>query len=736
LKRRTHIVAAFVVLALSGVAAAAAHAEEARPKTCLVLGGGGARGAAHIGVLQIIERERIPIDCIVGTSMGSIVGGLYASGYTADEIARAMQAIDWGDIFQDDPPRGDHSMRRKEDSLHFLGTIELGVRDGKIRLPQGVVQGQKLLLTLRRLLLSTWDVEHFDQLPIQFRAVATNIVNGDEVIFAEGDIALAIRASMSVPGVFAPIKVDGKLLVDGGIADNVPVTEGRKLGGVRLIVIDVGTPVADEEAMTSPLAVANQVISVLVQKRIDAEIGSMRPQDVFIQPALGELTSADFDKSKEAIAIGRAAAEQALAKLQTFSVDAAEYARFEARHRKLPFDAPLVTFLDVSTERTRTPAYVEDRMGGLTGKPLDIDAIEKRLAISYGEGSYEYIRWRLSRDGNYTGVMIDPGDKQWGPNYLRVGLRLSDDLNGNSFFRVLSELTATGLNEHGGEASLRVELGGLTNFKGEFYQPIGRRGQFAVAPYAEYKAFEQLAPISEDVSLYEFRRSRADVGVEFNYLPNNHWRISTGVVRGYAEADLRIGDPAVIPNASADLGYALLRVEYDTLDRVGFPATGARFDLAQEEYLESLGTDDPAHVTRVSWDQAMSFGMHRVVFGIKGVYADGAEGVLGARGVLGGLTNLSGYPEFARVEPYTLLARIVYYRQIGKRYYAGGSIERGGAWADQDSISSDNMVMAGSLFVGLRTPLGPLFVGYGRAEDGIDAFYLRLGALLQMGNEY
>jgi NTE family protein len=701
-----------------------------------VLGGGGARGAAHIGVLQVLERERIPIDCIVGTSMGSIVGGLYAAGYQADEIGKAMQAIDWGDIFQDDPPRGDHSMRRKEDSLHFLSTLELGVRDGKIRLPQGVVQGQKLLLTLRRLLLSTWDVPNFDQLPIPFRATATDIANGDEVIFSEGDLALAIRASMSVPGVFAPIKVEGRLLVDGGIADNVPVTEGRKLGGVRLIVVDVGTPVADEAALTSPLAIASQVISVLQQKRIDAEIASMQPQDVFIQPQLGTLTSSDFDKSKEAIELGRAAAEKVVDKLRSFAVDPPAYAQFEARHRQLAFDVPLVAFLKVSPEHTKTTAYVEDRMQGLVGKPLDVDQIERRLAVTYGEGRYEYIRWRMQRDGDRAGLILDPADKSWGPNYLRMGLRLTDDLNGRSFFRLMSEYTATGLNEHGGEASLRFEMGGVSNLRGELYQPLGRRGQFAVSPYVEYTAFEQYYPIEEDVDLFEYRRSQYDAGLEVSYLPSNRWRISADIERAYAKARLRVGDPEVIPNLEADLAYVGLRVEYDTLDRVGFPSSGARFDLAQQEYLESLGSDDESHVTRFAWDQAMSFGMHRVVLGLKGVYADGAEGVLGPRGVLGGLTNLSGYPEFAAVEPYTLLGRIVYYRQMGKRYYVGGSIERGGAWAVRDDIDNDSMVNAGSLFVGLRTPLGPLFLGYGRAEGSIDAFYLRLGALIQMGNEF
>lgn len=724
------------MLAISGLAAPTLRAQETRPKTCLVLGGGGARGAAHIGVLQILERERVPIDCVVGTSMGSIVGGLYSAGYNADEIAKAMQAIDWGDIFHDDPPRHDHSMRRKEDSLHFLSTLELGVREGKIRLPQGVVQGQKLLLTLRRLLLSTWEVENFDQLPIPFRAIAANIVNGEEVVFAEGDLALAIRSSMSVPGVFAPIKVDGRLLVDGGIVDNVPVTQGRKLGGVRLIVVDVGTPVADEEAMTSPLAIANQVISVLVQKGIDAEIASMTEQDVFIQPQLGKLTSADFDKSPEAIAIGRAAAEQSLTALRRFSVDAAQYARFEVTHRRLPFDAPLVAFLSVNPERTKTGGHVEDRMGGLVDKPLDVDQLEKHMALAYGSGNYEYIRWRLRREGDRTGVLLDPADKGWGPNYLRAGLRFSDDLNGRGLFRLMTEYNATGLNERGGELSVRAELGAVTDLLAEFYQPLGRRGQFAVMPYAEYKAFELYKPVSEDVDLYEYRRSEYSGGVELSYLPNNRWRLSTVLERGFNEARLRVGDPAVFPNVEGDKGFVGLRVEFDTLDRAGLPGSGARLDLAQEEYLDALGSDYEAHVTRFAWDKATSFGKHHVVLGIKGVYADGAEGLLGARGVLGGMLNLSGYPEFAAVEPYTALARAIYYRAMGKRYFVGGSLERGGAWAEQDLIDNSSMVNAGSVFAGMRTPIGPLFVGYGLAEGGVNAFYLRLGPLLQMGMEY
>jgi len=207
-----------------------------RPRTCLVLGGGGARGAAHIGVLKVLERERVPIDCIVGTSMGAVVGGLYASGYTADEIKAVLDRIDWAEVLRDKPPRDERSMRRKEDDLRLLGGVEVGLSNGKIAFPQGLIQGQKLEMLLRRLLLPTWQVRDFDHLPIPFRAIATDIVSGEKVVFAQGDLALAIRASMSVPGVFAPVRYEDHLLVDGGVVDNVPIDEARRLGAQRLIV--------------------------------------------------------------------------------------------------------------------------------------------------------------------------------------------------------------------------------------------------------------------------------------------------------------------------------------------------------------------------------------------------------------------------------------------------------------------------------------------------------------------
>ncbi len=391
-----------VVLAIFFSLIAPIHAAENpsnRPKTCLVLGGGGARGAAHIGVLKVIEQEHIPIDCITGTSMGAIVGGMYAAGYSAGEIEGILRSIDWKDMFTDDPVRRDLPMRRKEDELRFLGGIELGLRDGKIALPRGVIQGQKLQLFLRRLLLSTLRTEHFDELPIQFRSVATDIGSGRAVVFEDGDLAMAIRASMSVPAAFAPIRYRDHLLVDGGITDNVPIDVARALGAQRLIVVDVSEPLTAEDQLNSPFSIANQMLTAMMKRQADEQIAKLGEDDVLIRPDLGDLTSSDFPRAMEAVGIGERAAADDLAKLRRDAVNDDDYARFAKTHHPEAFDPPLVQFLDVLRTRSRTAGYVEQNLAGLAGQPFDVDKVEEenRQGLRRRQLRTHQLRFRKAR---------------------------------------------------------------------------------------------------------------------------------------------------------------------------------------------------------------------------------------------------------------------------------------------------------------------------------------------------
>ena len=713
---------------------------ETRPKTCLVLGGGGARGAAHIGVLKVLEREHVPIDCITGTSMGAIVGGLYAAGYDATQIEAILKNIDWRDMFFDDPPREDLPMRRKEDELRFLGGIELGLHEGRIALPRGVIQGQKLQLLLRRLLLSTLQTGRFDDLPIPFRSIATDIGSGEKVVFAEGDLPLAIRASMSVPAAFAPIRFQGKLLVDGGITDNVPIDVARGMGATRLIVVNVSEQLAPEDKLNSPFAIANQMLTAMMKRSTDEQLATMGAHDVLIVPELGDLGSAAFDRSPDAVASGEKAAQEVHAKLATLAVDPASYALFSARHHQLPFDPPLIAFLDVLTNRSRTADYVRQRLSGVAGKPFDPDKLEREIGNAYGEGSYERISYDLVQRDGRTGLSVLPVDKGWGPNFLRFGLRLSDNFAGRNGYQLFTEANFTGLNSGGGESRNRVQLGEVTELYSEFLQPWGETGQFYVAPYLQYKAYNFPINSGAGIDLAEYRRARTLGALEFGYTPGAEWQISAALEYGNDSAHLRIGITDLFPpDVVSKNGGVLLRTVYDDLDSSGFPTRGSRVDVSYEALFASLGATNNTRILRGRWDTALSSGANNWLLGasFSSSSGNGSGTQIAAFSPLGGLTNLSGYTENQLYAAQTGLVRVVYYRRLTSAtslfsvpVYAGGSLETGGIWAERGDFGN-HLIAAGSLFLGIDTFLGPMFLGYGYAQGGHSAAYLTFGSLLR-----
>lgn len=709
-----------------------------RPRTCLVLGGGGARGAAHIGVLKVLERERVAIDCIVGNSMGAIVGSLYASGYSADEIEGVLESINWNEVFHDDPMREERPIRRKDDELRFVGGVEVGLEKGGLALPKGFVQGQQLMLLLRRLYESSWNVQDFDELPIPFRCIAADIVSGDKVVFSRGDLATAVRASMSVPGAFAPIKVDGRLLVDGGMVDNVPIDEARKLGAERLIVIAVGSGMRTEEDLSSPLAVANQMLTALMTHRTREQLATLGSQDLLIHPDLGNFNAAHFDRASEAVRIGLAAGEKAMADIRRYSVDEASYRAWQARHVRPQAAPPRVDFVHGAVPSERTDRYISRRFDEQVGKPFDAAAFEKDVAVMYGEGKHESISWRLTDQDQRTGVEIDAVEKAWGPNFLRFGLELSDNFDGRSAYQALVQARFTALNEKGGEGLARLQLGRVLNARTEFYQPWGWDGQFSVAPYLQYRAMNVplRADPSDETYVAELHRTEFVGGVELGWNISNDWRISTGVETGHERASIQVGLPG-LPAFSGDVGLVRGRIEYDTLDSVTYPTRGMRFDLSTELYSDVLGAEEAADASRLAIDGAFGGRRDHFLLGLQFAYSHGGDNTIGVSSKLGGLANFSGYLADEIVADQLGLARAIYYRRLNKDslimglpLYAGGSIEVGGFWDTPGDIG-DDLITAGSVFLGIDTFLGPIFVGYGRAETGVDSFYLRFGPLLR-----
>jgi NTE family protein len=322
----------------------------ARPRIGLVLSGGGARGIAHIGVIKVLEEMKIPIDCVAGTSMGAIVGGLYASGYSPAEMEKIVTGIEWNEAFKDKPSPQELSFRRKQDAADYMIDFDLGFKNGHFQIPKGLIQGQNLNMILKYMLFHTEDIHDFNKLNIPFRAVAADIETGNPVVLQSGELVKAIRASMSIPAVFAPVEIDGKILVDGGIANNIPVDVVRQMGADVLIVVDIGTPLRTRENLVSTVSISSQVMTILIQRNSMEQIAKLRPGDIHIAPLLGDIGTGDFLRAPESLMIGQAKARSMKPLLQRLSLDEKDYHAYLVRQRKSPPEQPKIDYVRIDNK--------------------------------------------------------------------------------------------------------------------------------------------------------------------------------------------------------------------------------------------------------------------------------------------------------------------------------------------------------------------------------------------------
>ena len=302
-----------------------ARAEPARPKIGLVLSGGGARGAAHIGVLKVLEELRVPVDVIAGTSMGSIIGASYATGSDGaadgkgDRFDHHREAL-----HRQAAARRPVDAAEDDDETPYI-IPELGIGGDGIALPKGVVTGVALEGELRRL-VQIGTARSFDELPIPFRAIATDIGTGEMVVLKEGSVVQAIRASMSVPGAVAPVTIDNQQLVDGGLVRNLPVDIARQMGADVIIAVNLGTPLLRPDQITSVLSVTLQMINILTEQNVNRSLQELKPSDILIVPELGDYSAGDFDNLAKTVPIGEAAARKVADRLRTLSLPPEEYA--------------------------------------------------------------------------------------------------------------------------------------------------------------------------------------------------------------------------------------------------------------------------------------------------------------------------------------------------------------------------------------------------------------------------
>lgn len=722
---------------------AAIAAEQERPRIGLVLSGGGARGAAHIGVLKVIDEMKIPIDAIAGSSMGAVVGGLYASGMTADEIEKLLTSVNWQDAFQDRPPRAQLGFRRKQDDRNFLVRYSLGVRADGFVYPRGLVQGQKLEQVLRNAAIPVTDIQDFDRLPIPFRATATDLETGQLVLMSSGDLVTALRASMSAPGVFSPAPRDGKLLIDGGIAENLPIDIARQMGVDRLIVVDVSFPLYARDELASPLEVTNQAFAILIRNRTLEQRAKLGRDDIIIDPPLGRFPSADFSRVPEALRAGRTGAEAVRERLASLKLSNDQYLRYLAARQMGSVTPPVVNFVRPSADSQQYAALIAAHMSDLVDQPLDKELMRDRLSSLYALDLFETIDYTLVAEDGRSGIEVILRRKSWGPNYVRFGLNLEDDFEGNSRYNAATRFIMTELNGLGAEWLTDLQIGDNPKFFTEFYQPVSLASRYFVAPHFQFEE-RSVFRLRDRDPIAKYRVRTLEAGLDFGREFSNWGEIRFGMRRGTGRSHVLIGEDTSVsppgPDESVPLrqferGGFFTRFSYDKLDSIFFPRRGQQFEFEWRAERDAFGADQQFDTFSASWLIARSVDRHTLIFWTDfGTTIDDlptAENYFS----LGGFFNLSGLPPGFLTGPHYGIGRFIYYRKIGRGgsgvldlpAYAGLSLEAGNAWADKKDASFSDLRKDASLFFGIDTPLGPVYLATGFDESGDKAFYLFLG---------
>lgn len=706
--------------------------EASRPKIGLVLGGGGARGLAHIGVLQVLEEHRVPVDYITGTSMGALVGGLYAAGLSVDEIEDVVKGIDWDAAFQDSAPREEKSYRRKTDDNLAMIQGRIGVSGEGLQLAPGVVKGQQILLLLERFTEPVAEVRDFDELPIPFRAVAADINTGQPVVLGEGELAMAMRASMSLPGIFAPVAVDDLILVDGGIANNLPVDIARAMGADVVIAVDVSTALNELTDRASLLSVIEQLSTIMVQNTTLAQRATLSPDDILIVPELGtEVRSSDFSKAAEAYEFGLAAMEEHRNRLDTLSLPEDDWELHLARRAARDTVEPVIRFVRLNNQSHYRDDVLETRIEISTGGPLDLEQVEESIARINRLDVFEQVNWELVEENGDMGVMINAIEDRRGPNYLELGLTISGDFDGDNYLNFRGALHGVPANGLGGEWRVIAQFGQDAGIWGEWFQPLDTGLRWFVRPFVGYqrRLFNVFDDAGERVAEVRVSDTRAQLGAGRQL---GNWGVFSLGVRGYSgKSETRIGIPQASNNF--DGGEWFARFGVDTLNNLFFPGQG---QYLQFEYIwsrEDLGADTEFEQFLLDGLVSGTWGRNTFLGGLR-AYST-VDGVAPVQNFFraGGFTRLSGFNfnELTGQEFRMLYGG--YLRRFGillkMDAYLGGTLEYGNVWRDRDDVSFSSALFAGSVFLGLDSPLGPAYLGLGLAEGDNQTLFLYFGQL-------
>ncbi len=732
--RRLALIVVVMLIAGAPAAQEIQRPPQDHPKVVLVLSGGGARGFAHIGVLRVLEELHIAPDLIVSTSMGSIVGGMYASGWSPDEIEEVVKSIDWDGIFTDSVPRTEHSFRRKQDNRPVMIDGQLHFNGLKPTMPSGVIQGQKLNLVLSAVESMAVTTTDFDRLPIPFRAVAADIATGEAVVISSGNIAQAMRASMSVPGALPPVMLDGRELVDGGIAANLPIGIAKDLGAQHIIAVDISSPlISEDEELGSFLQIYQHLNSLLTVSNRDRDVALLGPGDLLIRPELGDISFISFDRAHEAAEIGEETARRDADSLRRFAAGDQRWAEFSSRPRATPNGERTIENVRIDNTSHVGDRLVRDALTLDVPENFDASTLISALLELHSTRYFGNIGFHIEEAEDSKELVVSTPPPKWGRGSLKFGVGFFDDFSGDDGYALTVRHQLLPVNRRGGEWETFFEIGTVGGIASEFYQPLDWKMRWFVAPSAEYlRGTQKIWFEGKAIAEYKFRTAEARLAA--GRVLGKWGELRLGAFTSDVRGKPLIGDPD-FESGSERRGGGTLSFRIDTEDSVVFPRSGADVKILYTVSSETLGAETEFERIWGSASYAQSFGEYTILPYIE--YGDNLEPAESFFDLffVGGFGRLSGLGEKELFGERVMLARLVAYRRlvnfnvVGMQVliYAGGSIEAGNAYFEDEPLTWDSLQNAWSLFVGADTFIGPIFIGYGHSEGGRDRVYFSIG---------
>ncbi|MFN0113016.1 MAG: patatin-like phospholipase family protein [Blastocatellia bacterium] len=727
------LIALLCLLSLTPFTTSAQTEQQPRPlKIGLVLSGGGARGVAHIGVLEWFEQNRIPVHFVAGTSMGGLVGALYSMGASPAEMRQIIKDQNWTDLLSSGPSFEKLSFRRKQDKRDFQSGLEIGLRKG-VSLPLGISSAHYIGLLIDRLALPYHDLKSFDDLPIPFRCVATDFLNAKPEVMKDGSLGSAMRATMSIPGVFPPVERDGKVLVDGGLVNNIPTDVIREFQPDVVIAVDTGTPLGDMQAIASIVGILQQSVTVMT---INNERQNLRLADIIIAPDLGNISALDFggpDNLDNIANIGFKATAAKTAVLSRFALNESDWqthlAERKAKRRSV---IPAPTDLQIAGVEADAKKALHRRLDNHAGKPLDAAKLENDLTVITGQGRYESFNYGLKTEAAKTILEIRPREKSHAPPTIAPGIEVDGSEVNAINFTIGARATFFDVGAYGAELRVDAKVGFGNLFATEYFRPIGERG-FFVAPRVTYRRDRQGIFAGRN-RLAEYQADRFSTGGDFGYLNgSSELRVGYEYTRVLAKAST--GSPD-LPAFDGNFNVARVRWAFDKQDSPTVPTQGLRLTAEGRWYFSApnFRDDFPQGEARASYFAPLS--------SQGSLFFAGAAGTALGRDVppiqqflLGGPFRFGAYArDELRFNQY-FLATGGYLHKISELPSLIGGNIYAGAWFDQLGASGgftpqfDSQRYRAAMSFGLvmDTKVGPFSIVGSRGEGGRGKVYFSLG---------